>query len=554
MSPLRRNFETDRLFAYHERTKHNYASVYGGGWALDWSNQPNPFRRYEGAPRFALPEASSRTAPAGAAPAGAAQAGTAPACTASVGACLAGLASAEAQPWPSAGLPLLGALLRNSMAVSAWKQVLGTDVRYSLRVNPSSGNLHPTEIWLALAGLSDVPDGLYHYDVRHHALEQRRSGPAAAAIAQQAGLPHEGRGALLVLSSIFWRESWKYRERAYRYCLLDAGHAAGSLALAARALGLSARLHGHFPDAALTELLAVDPDEEHPLMLLDLRDEHRGAAARPLQATAANLELGWPQGRPNVLSEEVRLWPLIAGMHASTLVEDEPVPPPLPEPVLAETPPVDLPAGSPADMPLGLAVHRRRSAIDYLPEGRASAADFAGILREAACLPRADFLGNLAGGPPTRLVDLYAYVHRVDDAPVGCWLSLPQRSAARLVRAGDVRSAAAGLSLGQELAGHAVAAFSMIADLERGARAFGNRAYRYAHFEAGLIGQALYLSATARGLQATGIGAFFDDDVHRWLSLSGRSRQVIYHHSIGLGAPDARLVDSDLPEEQRDAG
>ena len=57
-----RNRETGRMLAYHERTKHSYATVMKSGWSLDWDNQPNPFRRYDGAPRLVLPEA--RLAPA----------------------------------------------------------------------------------------------------------------------------------------------------------------------------------------------------------------------------------------------------------------------------------------------------------------------------------------------------------------------------------------------------------------------------------------------------------------------------------------------------------
>jgi len=49
----------EAVIAYHERTKHSYATVYGGGWSLDWDNQPNPFRRYDGAPRLELPPARS---------------------------------------------------------------------------------------------------------------------------------------------------------------------------------------------------------------------------------------------------------------------------------------------------------------------------------------------------------------------------------------------------------------------------------------------------------------------------------------------------------------
>ena len=81
----------------------------------------------------------------------------------------------------------------------------------------------------------------------------------------------------------------------------------------------------------------------------------------------------------------------------------------------------------------------------------------------------------------------------------------------------------------------------MAADLERAGRAFGDRGYRYAYFEAGAIGQRLYLAAEALGLQATGIGAFFDDQVHRYLDLAPGQGQVVYHFAIGHAVPDPRL-------------
>ncbi|HVQ26767.1 MAG TPA: SagB/ThcOx family dehydrogenase, partial [Planctomycetota bacterium] len=253
------NAEIDRMFAYHERTKHSYASVYSGGWTLDWDNQPNPFRRYAGAPRVELPPPEGGPRP---------EAGTS--------SCLRGLGAAGGTSWPDSALPLLGSLLFHSLSISAWKHVLGTDVRYSLRVNPSSGNLHPTETWIVVRGFDDLPDGLYHYDVRGGALERRRSGDALGALDAVPGLHPlgaPGRGACVVLTSIFWREAWKYRDRAYRYCLHDAGHAAASVATAARGLGLAARVHGHFADARLEELLALEGTGERPLLVLDLRPE-----------------------------------------------------------------------------------------------------------------------------------------------------------------------------------------------------------------------------------------------------------------------------------------
>ena len=108
-----------------------------------------------------------------------------------------------------------------------------------------------------------------------------------------------------------------------------------------------------------------------------------------------------------------------------------------------------------------------------------------------------------------------------------------------MVRTGDQRVAAAGLSLGQDLAGNACVTFSMIADLDGACSAFGNRGYRYAHFEAGALGQRLYIAAEALGLRATGIGAFFDDRVHSYLELE--NGQVIYHFALGYPVHDPRL-------------
>ena len=564
-----RNAEIDRLFAYHERTKHSHASVHGSYRQLDWANQPNPFRRHAGAPRVALP------APAGLPP------DALP--LRPLGETLRALAAPDGRGWPARGLPLLSSLLHHSLAISAWKQVAGTDVRWSLRVNPSSGNLHPTECWLALGGFEDVPDGLWHYDVAGHALEQRRAGPGLAALGALLGRPpappgspqggrHDGgpagRGVLVVLTSIFWREAWKYLDRAYRYCNHDAGHAAVSLATAARALGFRAEVLGHFPDGAVRELLGLAGGDEHPLLALDLggdrvpRPPAAGCAtAGPDFALAhrAAVALAAPAGTPNALSPEEGLFPLIEGLHASTLVEhggcpradrlDESLPRGDEPPDAVEIP---LPPVPPAGEPTAHVVRRRRSAVDYDPTGRCTLADLSGLLAEAACVPPADFLDTLEGGPPNRLVTAFVHAHRVEGLPPGCYRYLPERRALRLVRAGDLRAFAAVLSLGQELAGHAVCAFSLVADLERGARSFGNRAYRHAHHEAGMLGQGIYLAATARGLDATGIGAFYDDDVQRFLGLSGRATQVIYHHSFGRAAPDERLVEADIERDARD--
>ena len=138
-------------------------------------------------------------------------------------------------------------------------------------------------------------------------------------------------------------------------------------------------------------------------------------------------------------------------------------------------------------------------------------------------------------------IQLYLYAHRVDRLQAGVYRLWPQTVELEQIKSGDQRVAAAGLSLGQDLAGNACVAFSMIGDLERAVCAHGDRGYRYVHFEAGAIGQCLYLASEALGLRATGIGAFYDEEVHRYLHLAPAQGQVVYHFAIGYPAPDPRL-------------
>src|SRR4030095_16555907 len=122
-----------------------------------------------------------------------------------------------------------------SVAISAWKQA--GEVRWALRTNPSSGNLHPTEGYLLIDGvdgLSPFP-GLYHYAAKEHALELRAELPRDSFdLLMQEFPPH---AFLVGFTSVNWRETWKYGERAFRYCQHDVGHAIGSARVAGHTLG-----------------------------------------------------------------------------------------------------------------------------------------------------------------------------------------------------------------------------------------------------------------------------------------------------------------------------
>ena len=156
------NKDTERLFAYHQATKHTYHSVRTNARYLDWHNQPDPFRAYEGVPTIPLPPEPGFPNDWNIRRHGGARGKNKTACRRT---------RRNAAKQFNSNLTWLSRFLWHSMAVSAWKKVPGSGARYSLRVNPSSGNLHPTETYIALRAFAGMEDGLYHYRADRHALE-----------------------------------------------------------------------------------------------------------------------------------------------------------------------------------------------------------------------------------------------------------------------------------------------------------------------------------------------------------------------------------------------
>jgi SagB-type dehydrogenase family enzyme len=506
------NEETERLFAYHQATKHTYYSVRANPHYLDWSNQPDPFRTYEGARVTVLPPEPGFPNMGTFGAMGALRGGTRTA------------SKNDSEDRDSIRLDAiwLSRLLWHSMAISAWKKVTHTSNRYSLRVNPSSGNLHPTETYLALVGFTGLDDGLYHYRADCHAIEFRSPGAWTAHLAQALQIPWAAESSLIVgLTSIFWREAWKYRDRAYRYCCHDLGHAMMSILLAARALGLLGGAITHFADSCLTRALGLTAGDEAPMTFLVFlsKSSSRHPPTLPQETFT---------GVPNELSAEEVPYEALLNIHRSTILPDSAG---LPSNMLEANaaiadgqPPLPEFFRDPArDTSLGAVVRRRRSALDFdVRTPPMERGEMEQLLDFATRDWLADWRGNFGGetttvGKGADFVTLYLYVHRVRDCEPGIYLwdgssrSLEQRQRA------NVERVAAYLSLEQALAGNACFAVSMMADLAKAAQLFGNRGYRYVHFEAGAIGQRLYIGAEALGWNATGIGAFYDDDVHRYL-------------------------------------
>jgi SagB-type dehydrogenase family enzyme len=512
----------ETVFAYHERTRHHFRRYAASLGYLDWETQPDPFRVFDGARQVPLARGPFPGSP-----------------------------SFDDLYCPGARVPAAldaGAVadfFYHALAISAWKA--SGSVRWALRVNPSSGNLHPTEGYLVLppvAGISDRP-GVYHYRSDEHALEER---------AVLADWPF-GPGFLVGLSSLHWREAWKYGERAFRYCQHDAGHALAALRFAAALLGFRFTLLAGWPQDRIGALLGLDREADFPEPR-EREEPELLAAVTPgplAHEPDALLPAAEWRGRANLLSQGHVDWEVIdeaaaasrgTGFAAAAPVSATPGPPPPCRPAL------DARA----------ILRARRSAQAFDRTASLPRDGFLRILRRTMPGPHAPF--DALPVPPR--IHLALFVHRVEGVAPGIYLlprnagTAPRLLAALrgdfrfapvapdlpllLLRECDTRDAARTLSCGQEIAGDSCFSLGMIADFEGPIRVEGGGAYRRLFWEAGLVGQVLYLEAEAEGMRGTGIGCYFDDPVHELLGLTGRQFQSLYHFTVGAPVEDARLT------------
>ncbi len=292
--------DMDSVIRYHERTKHRPGRYAPSPGFLDWANEPDPFRRYEGSGFLSLP-LSQRDPDAG----------------------YHGLYERSGNIFQPFSLENISTFLELSLGLSAWKSYAGNS--WALRINPSSGNLHPTEAYLILQPLpeNDNRGGVCHYNSFLHALEQR----AFFDDSFWSGIRSYFRvdGFFIGLSSIYWRESWKYGERAFRYCQHDIGHAMASLSFAGNLLGWQLIYLNALSDEDVETLLGFRKTRWERA-----ERENPGPLFFVYPTTAKNVPRDIPPliiesfrsfsyfGEPNRLSSVHRNWPAIDEVSAAT--------------------------------------------------------------------------------------------------------------------------------------------------------------------------------------------------------------------------------------------
>lgn len=558
---------------YHQQTKHDFNRYARALGYMDWANQPNPFRRFEGAALTRLPLLKALQDP------------------------VSPLYEDIYVPNRISSQPLtidsLSRFFEYALSITAWKEYGGN--RWALRSNPSSGNLHPTEGYLLLGevpGLSLSP-GVYHYAPKEHGLEQRLACSGKAAHDVLKDFPP---GSFLVgLSSIHWREAWKYGERAFRYCQHDTGHAVGTLRIAAATLGWRLTILAGASDDTVSELWGLNRREdshntegEYPeLAAVVWYPERTTGESLPLflnqHVVSALAQETW-QGQANRLSHDNPIpWEIIDDVTTATwksTQEPEVIPlRPLSSPlsptggggrseggdtrVVTDTPKISA----------GQIIHQRRSAVAL--DGKTSIPMDRFYLMLSRTMPHANL--PLVHRPMpwdaipwTPTIHLALFVHRVDGIPPGLYMLIrnpdpeklkefkgsmhqqfqwttpndcPLGLPLYLLEDGNAQQIATQVSCWQEIGGYSAFSLGMIAEFDAAIEKHGPWFYRRLFWETGVIGQVLYLEAEAAGVRSTGIGCFFDDPVHRVLGFFPQTKfQSLYHFTVGGPIEDHRLT------------
>ncbi len=511
------NRDIREILAYHEATKHSAHSVRTSHYALDWENQPLPFKIYPELERIPLPRDFPESA--------------IPALAAITSGSSAGNGSGDAR---SPDLPALARVLQLSAGITKRKRHSGGEIY--LRAYANTGALHHVDLYLVTGDLGALPAGAYHFSPHDFALRRLREGDwRGVLIEASGGDPAVARApVVLVSASTYWRNSWKYQARAWRHCFWDAGTLHANLLAVAGTEVLAPRIVLGWADGPVERLLGLDPRREGALTCVPL-----GHAPRPAPSVSVPTEL---ELTTRSLSRKEIDFPEIRCAHAASSLADgdeartwkgslserkEPAPTGALTRLRLDS--------SQADESLDRVIWRRGSTRAF---DRTRSISFEALSRALECAA-ADIPADFLEPPERALLDLYLIVNAVEGLAPGSYTYRRDEQSLELLREGSFRNEAGHLALDQPLAADAAVNVYSLVDLPRVLDRFGNRGYRAAQLEGGITGGRLYLAAYAQGFGASGL-TFYDDEVTEFFAPHAAGKSVMF--LVALGYADRRAL------------
>ena len=428
------------LNPYHQNTKHSYFSVRNNPNRVDWNNPPNRFKNYpDSYKRIALDSSNENYN-----------------------------------------------FLYLISGITAKKTYPG--IEYYLRVNPSAGALYPNEVYFQARNVDGFEDGIYHLEVVTSSAVKLQKIELNQGVETLLGLDFSVDGFIFFISSLYFRSSWKYKNRAFRYCLLDAGHLLGSMEASSYLFDKEFEILYDFPKQKLNDFFCFDEKEFFTAVCLvgTKKDDKKESFSLTLSTLDGS-------------SYEER--------KISFFVKNE-----LIEKAYEDTLEIKNKKSETKKALFNFqkqrfkdVIFKRRSIREFTKQS-ISKVQFEAIL-------------NVLNQPITNdcdeEVDIFYTINRVEGLQIGLYKN------GLLLKNGDFSSKAGYLCLEQELGKDSAVTFFLTTK---------SKNYQEAYQKAGIIGHRLYLASNYLDIGCSGIGAYYDDEVCEFLQ---EQTMVLYALAIG---------------------
>ncbi len=349
---------------------------------------------------------------------------------------------------------------------------------YYLRTNPSAGALYPCEIYVQIRGMSGLISGVYHYEPHSKSLclLQEIDADGVEYYFQEKS---KQKGITFLISSIYFRSSWKYRDRSIRYILLDSGHQLGTIYAALCVMDKESKIIFDFDKLALNEICGFRDDEMFTCALTSTTKTDK--ETKPLRQQL----------------------PFVSGcdfLETNKFIEDE-----YKQTVDYKSDDISNPSffNSIPKEQLKSAILNRRS-IRAFREIPIEQSDFSSITE------------NIFTFATTHNIDIFYTVHRVNGLTQGLYKN------GFLVSEGDFSARSRYLSLEQNIGGQSAVTFYFTSNEEA--------AYQKVNILSGFIAQIIYLKSELKQIGCTGIGAYYDEETKEFLKTENN---ILYLLAIG---------------------
>jgi SagB-type dehydrogenase family enzyme len=516
---LSQNLNLDAAWQYHSGTKHSYQSIRMHPYALDWDNKPLLFKIYPTLEVTRLSRDFHETGKAA----------------------LSAIAAPDSTTQEDAipDFETLAQLLFFSAGVVRSKKHAQGETFF--RAAACTGALYEIELYVACTDLCAkgrpgeivLPAGIYHFGAAEFGLRQLRAGDfrqtLVEATANRDSVAHAP--VVIICTGTYWRNAWKYHSRTYRHFGWDNGTILANLLAMTASSNLPAEVVSGFIDSQVNALLGLDTNREIAFSIVPLGHV---SATPPAPPSIAALEL------PTVAYSEKEVdYPAMRKMHEASALESAEELNKWRGPALANPAPVakgDVTALQPFDeakLPqdsIEQVISRRGSTRQFSRDPLTLARLSTILDRSTRGIP-ADFLDSSG----SHLNDLYLIVNSVIGLRAGAYFYRWEEKSLELLKPGEFRDKAGYLGLEQQLPADAPVDVFFLADLKKVLERYGNRGYRAAQLEAGILGGKMYLAAYAQRLGASGL-TFYDDDVASFFSPHARGKSAVFLVALGRSA------------------